>query len=61
MKKEVQLEPSISLKIIIKLALEYEKEMMLSDHEKKHEHQLCDQTIKESIIYKEKCEKKCCM
>ena len=34
-------------------------EIALSDHEKKHEHQLCDQTneMEESIIHKEKCEK----
>ena len=35
-------------------------EIASSYHEKKHEHQLCDQTneMEESIIHKEKCEKK---
>ena len=34
-------------------------EITSSYHEKKHEHQLCDQTndMEESIIHKEKCEK----
>ena len=31
--------------------------MVLNDHEEKHEHQLCDQTMEESIIHEEKCEK----
>ena len=62
----------MSLNDVITLALERESwsnkvnsesgtnvEIALSDHEKKHEHQLCDQTndMEESIIHKEKCEK----
>ena len=66
----LQWSPFLSLKNIISLALERESwsnkvdsesgvnvEVVLSDHEEKQEHQLCDQTIHERIIHEKKCEK----
>ena len=60
----------MSLKNIISLALDRESwsnkadnesvanaKVVFSDHEEKHEHQLHDQTMEESIIHEEKCEK----